>query len=56
MQIINLFAFLSVIFRAATIMLQSLVLGGVVFSYLVLFPLHRRAECRPLEFPKHVLP
>jgi hypothetical protein len=36
MQIINLFAFLSVIFRAATIMLQSLVLGGVVFSYLVL--------------------
>jgi len=36
MQIINLFAFLSVIFRAATIMLQSLVLGGVVFSGLVL--------------------
>lgn len=36
MQIINLFAFLSVIFRAATIMLQSLVLGGVLFSYLIL--------------------
>jgi hypothetical protein len=35
MQIINLFAFLSVIFRAVTIMLQSLVLGRIVFSYLV---------------------
>ena len=45
MQIINLFAFLSVIFRAATIMLQSLVLGGVVFSGLVLGP--SGAEANP---------
>ena len=47
MQIINLFAFLSVIFRAATIMLQSLVLGGIVFSYLVLG--QSGAEVNPSE-------
>jgi len=47
MQIINLFAFLSVIFRAATIMLQSLVLGGVVFSYLVSG--RSEAEANPSE-------
>jgi copper resistance protein D len=46
MQIINLFAFLSVIFRAATIMLQSLVLGGIVFSYLVL---GQSAEANPAD-------
>ena len=47
MQIINLFAFLSVILRAATIMLQSLVLGGIVFSYLVLG--QSGAEVNPSE-------
>ncbi|HXY06634.1 MAG TPA: CopD family protein [Terriglobales bacterium] len=47
MQIINLFAFLSVIFRAATIMLQSLVLGGVVFSYVVSG--RSEAEANPSE-------